>query len=248
MRPTRSATAILGVLSCAVLAYQLTGTACAQSSPEQSSTAGSNASAQASATNQQNTQGAAQPSDDSASLADAARIARANRGTAGKATKKYDDDNFPRSTPIVKKNTSETAAANPSIQDLPVDQMKGKVVLLDFWASWCGPCRMALPKVRQLQSIYSSDNFMVVSVSEDDDEATWRGFVANHQITWAQKFDGNSALLRKYQINGLPTYVLLDREGNEVQRYEGEDPGQSIIERAGPDIKRTLESRQSASN
>lgn len=245
MRARRSRAGIPGVLGCGVLACLLTGTVSAQSAPEQSSTAVR--SAQAGTTNQQNPQGTAQQSDDSISLADAARTARANKGNAAKPAKKYDDDNFPRSTPIVKKNTSESAAANPSIQDLPIDQMKGKVVLLDFWASWCGPCRMALPKVRQLQSVYSSDDFLVISVNEDDDETTWRAFVANHQMTWTQRFDGNSTLLRKYQVNGLPTYVLLDRDGDEVQRYEGEDPGQSIIERSGTDIKRTLESRQSAS-
>ncbi|HUN63944.1 MAG TPA: TlpA disulfide reductase family protein [Candidatus Sulfotelmatobacter sp.] len=250
MRPRSSSSAILLVLTCGVLLLMFTNRALAQSAPQQDATPASAASAPANPAAQTNAQEASPQSEDSVSLAEAARLARANKGTAANAkpTKKYDDDNFPRSTPIVKKNTSESAAANPSIQDLPVDQMKGKVVLLDFWASWCGPCRMVLPKVKQLQSVYSSEDFVVVSVSEDDDEATWRGFVADHGMTWTQRFDGNSALLRKYQVNGLPTYVLLDRDGNEVQRYEGEDPGQSIIERAAPDIKRALETRQSASN
>jgi thiol-disulfide isomerase/thioredoxin len=126
--------------------------------------------------------------------------------------------------------------------------MHGKVVLLDFWASWCGPCRSALPKVKQLQSIYGGEEFIVVSVSEDNDETTWRGFVAEHQMSWAQRFDGNSSFMRQYQVQGLPTYVLLDRDGKEVQRYVGEDPGRSVIERVGPDIKRALQSSQSVSN
>jgi thioredoxin-related protein len=102
--------------------------------------------------------------------------------------------------------------------------------------------------VRQLQAIYGGDLFTVVSVSEDDDENAWRAFVANNQMTWTQRFDGNSALLRQYQVTGLPTYVLLDRDGKEVQRYVGEDPGQSVVERVGPDLKRTLQSSQTASN
>jgi thiol-disulfide isomerase/thioredoxin len=197
---------------------------------------------------QQNSPDATQQGDEGVSLAEAARRARANKAAATKPAKSYDDDNFVRSTPIVKKNTAENAPANPSIQNLPAEDMHGKVVLLDFWASWCGPCRSALPKVRQLQSIYGGEEFMVVSVSEDNDEATWRGFVAEHQMGWAQRFDGNSSLMQQYRVQGLPTYVLLDRDGKEVQRYVGEDPGQSVIERVGPAIKRTLQSSQSVSN
>lgn len=180
------------------------------------------------------------------SVAEAARLARANKGTGPKAAKSYDDDNFPRTAPIVKKTTTDTAAGNPSIENLPPD-MQGKVVLLDFWASWCGPCRMALPKVKELQSIYGGDDFMVVSVSEDDDVGTWRTFVANHGMIWTQRFDGDNSLIKQFQVNGLPTYILLDRDGKEVQRYVGEDPGQSILERVGPDLKRTLQTKQSAS-
>jgi thiol-disulfide isomerase/thioredoxin len=197
---------------------------------------------------QQNLQDPTLQGQEGMSLADAARLARANKANAAKPVKNYDDDNFPRSTPIVKSKVDDNAPVNHSIQDLPLDEMRGKVVLLDFWASWCGPCRASLPKVRQLNSIYSGDEFMVVSVSEDESEATWQGFVSQHQMTWTQRFDGNSSLMRQYQVQGLPTFVLLGRDGKEVQRYIGEDPGQSIIERAGPEIKRALQSSQSASN
>src|SRR5271170_3024579 len=183
-----------------------------------------------------------QSNDQPISVADAARMARANKGGAAKAAKNYDDDNFPRTAPIVKKNTTDTAASTSTVENLPTD-MQGKVVLLDFWASWCGPCRMALPKVKELQSIYGGDEFMVVSVSEDDDMGTWRTFTANHGMSWTQRFDGDSSLMKQFQVSGLPTYVLVDRSGKEVQRYIGEDPGQSIVERAGPDIKRTLQTK-----
>jgi thiol-disulfide isomerase/thioredoxin len=177
-------------------------------------------------------------------LAEAARLARGNKTNSGKPARNYDDDNFPRSTPIVKEKATESAPANPSIQELPSEEMRGKVVLLDFWASWCGPCRMALPRLKQLQAIYSGDDFMVISVSEDEEEATWRGFVASHQMAWTQRFDADSSLLRRYQVSGLPTYVLLGRDGRELQRYEGEDPGQSILERLGPELKQALQTRQ----
>jgi thiol-disulfide isomerase/thioredoxin len=205
-------------------------------------------SAQGIAGTPQGSQDSGQSGDQGASLADAARQARANKANAAKPAKSYDDDNFPRSTPIVKKQLADNVAANHSILDLPLDEMHGKVVLLDFWASWCGPCRAALPKVKQLHSVYGAEEFMVISISEDDDPAAWRGFVAGHEMTWRQRFDGNSSLMRQYQVQGLPTYVLLGRDGKEIQRYVGEDPGQSILERVGPDIKRALEPSPSASN
>ena len=175
------------------------------------------------------------------SLAEAARLARASKQTPEKPVKKYDDDNFPRSAPLVKKRAGQTATANPSPEQLPEQEMHGKVVLLDFWASWCGPCRAGLPNLRRLESVYSGEDFMIVSVSEDEDEPTWRAFVAAHQMTSTQRYDGDSSLQRRFQVSALPTYILLDRGGREIQRYVGEDPGRSILERIGPEIKRSIQ-------
>jgi thiol-disulfide isomerase/thioredoxin len=177
------------------------------------------------------------------SLAEAARLARASKQTPEKPAKKYDDDNFPRSAPLVKHKAGETAPVNPSLEQLPEQEMRGRVVLLDFWASWCGPCRAGLPNLRRLESVYGGEDFMIVSISEDEDEPTWRTFVAAHQMSWTQRYDGDTALQHRFQVNALPTYILLDRDGHEIQRYVGEDPGRSILERIGPEIKRSLQAR-----
>jgi thiol-disulfide isomerase/thioredoxin len=233
-----------------ILTFLACGVASAQSPAPQDTAAKTSPRPQSTAESQktpQVTQEAQEQSDQPLSVAEAARLARANKGTVLKAAKNYDDDNFPRSTPIVKKGSAGSDSGNPPTENLP-SEMQGKVVLLDFWASWCGPCRSALPKVKELQSIYGGDEFIVVSVSEDDDVGAWRTFVAHHEMSWTQRFDGDSSLMRRYQVSGLPTYILIDRDGNEVQRYIGEDPGQSIVERVGPDLKRALQSKQTASN
>jgi thiol-disulfide isomerase/thioredoxin len=233
-------------LSGVALASFLCGYLLAQNPQTQNTgTAGNGGAPSDAAAQKDSTEVISQQSDEEVSVAEAARLARANKGTGAKAAKSYDDDNFVRSVPIPKEKMDEkpNAVSNPSVQDLPEGEMHGKIVLLDFWASWCGPCRIALPKLKQLQAIYHSDEFMVISVSEDEDETTWRSFVSRNQMTWTQRFDGNNAMLRRYQVSGLPTYVLLDREGKEVQRWEGEDPGQSIVERIGPQLRQTLEAK-----
>ena len=190
------------------------------------------------------------------SVAEAARLARANKkdgAPPSKAVKKYDDDNFQRSVPLPKRGAQATpdgAGAKSSGtrtgggQSASLDDYRGKVVLLDFWATWCGVCREALPKVRQLQTVYGDSDFVLVSVSEDEDPNAWRSFVASRGMSWAQRFDGDGSLAQRFQVNALPTYVLLGRDGQEVQRWEGDDPAESIVQRVGPDVRNTLEKKE----
>jgi thiol-disulfide isomerase/thioredoxin len=175
------------------------------------------------------------------SVADAARLARANKSGQPKARKVYDDDNFAR-TRLPEKPSDDPAGRTP-VQELPPAELRGKVVLLDFWATWCGPCRQALPKLKQLQTVFGGEDFAVVSVSEDADQSTWRTFVDGHQMTWPQRFDGSRALGKQYGVEALPTYILLGRDGQRLNQYEGEDPGVSIVERIGPDLRKALQAK-----
>jgi thiol-disulfide isomerase/thioredoxin len=184
------------------------------------------------------------------SVAELARLARAK--TQGDATptpkpKKVvlDDDNMPRGVYADAPSSSGSASGStsgPAADSAggPFPEYRGKVVLLDFWASWCGPCRNALPNLKRLQSIYSGDDFVVVSISEDNDEETWRAFTASHQMTWPQRFDGDGSLQHQFGVTGLPTYVLIGRDGSVLQKAVGEDPARSIMERLGPEIKKSL--------
>ena len=163
------------------------------------------------------------------SLGDLARLARAKKKDEPKAAKVIDDENMPRGgIPI------GGSAPNSS---------SSKLVLLDFWASWCGPCRESLPDLKRFQSAFSSDQVEVVSISEDRDENTWNSFVSQNQMTWEQRFDSKGASARRYGVQGFPTYILMDSNGTILQRYEGEDPSQSLVERIGPDVKKAQDSK-----
>jgi thioredoxin-related protein len=100
-----------------------------------------------------------------------------------------------------------------------------------------------LPDLKQFQSIFSSDQVQVVSISEDRDERTWTNFTSQNQMTWEQRFDAAGESARQYGVKGFPTYILVDGNGTILQRYEGEDPSQSLVERIGPDIKKAQESK-----
>jgi len=122
----------------------------------------------------------------------------------------------------------------------PIAEYHGKVVLLDFWASWCGPCRRALPNLKKLQAVYGGADFVVISVSEDDDESAWRAFVSSNGMTWTQKLDSDGTFQRQFGVDALPTYVLIGRDGNVVDKIVGEDPANSVLERIGPELRSAL--------
>ncbi len=179
-------------------------------------------------------------SDQPVSLADAARQARANKAPATKSSKLLDDDNFPRDHGKTGQKAPEFSASTNG-KTFSLSGFKGRVVLLDFWATWCGPCRSALPKLKQLQSVYGGDQFVVISISADEDQRAWQAFVSSHQMTWLQQFDGNATIRQNFSVRSLPTYILVGRDGTILGRYVGEDYAESVLDRIGPDIKKALQ-------
>jgi thiol-disulfide isomerase/thioredoxin len=104
-----------------------------------------------------------------------------------------------------------------------LQEFKGKVVLLNLWAPWCGPCVKELPALAALQKSLPPGRFAVVPVDvgrEGQSEA--QAFLAGHGAgTLTTYVDANAALLRAFGGYGLPMSVLIDREGNEIARAEG---------------------------
>jgi thiol-disulfide isomerase/thioredoxin len=169
------------------------------------------------------------------SLGEFARRERAKKSSVLKAVKIFDDDNMPRA-PL---NTGDKAP------DLGTQGStnSSKVTLIDFRASWCGVCREALPGLKQLRAAYG-DQLEVISVDEDDDAASGNAFAAQSGMTWTQRFDENHQMMRRYGANALPTYVLIGSNSAVVQEYVGDDPGEPLTERIGPDLKKSVASRQ----
>jgi thiol-disulfide isomerase/thioredoxin len=99
-------------------------------------------------------------------------------------------------------------------EELQLDDMGGKVVLLDFRATWCGPCKATLPEVARLAKDYANDPMLVViSVSQDANAATWKDFVQKNNMTWPQYRDANNALGAAYGVTAIPHFFTIDTNG-----------------------------------
>src|SRR6476619_559483 len=97
-----------------------------------------------------------------------------------------------------------------------VANYKGKVVLVDFWATWCGPCVAELPNVLKAYQKYHDKGFEILGISLDQDKEKLTGFTKEKNMTWQQYFDGKgwqSKLGAKYGINSMPATFLLDKDG-----------------------------------
>ncbi|PSL48389.1 peroxiredoxin [Chitinophaga niastensis] len=103
-----------------------------------------------------------------------------------------------------------------------LEQYKGKYLLVDFWASWCGPCRQAIPKVKELYTQYKEKGFDVVSISIDTDKAAWRKAMKDETMPWQQLLsDNKEKTMEQFQFAGIPTLYLVDTEGKIIERFSG---------------------------
>jgi thiol-disulfide isomerase/thioredoxin len=94
-----------------------------------------------------------------------------------------------------------------------LDQMKGRVVLVDFWATWCGPCMEELPQIKQIAKDFAGQPLVILSISWDEDEQTWKKFVAKNQMTWPQYRDTNHRIGNLFEVRALPGYFTIDSDG-----------------------------------
>jgi cytochrome c biogenesis protein CcmG, thiol:disulfide interchange protein DsbE len=105
--------------------------------------------------------------------------------------------------------------------DLDLAQYRGKVVVIDFWASWCKPCRQSIPWLNQMRARYGESGLVIVGVNVDAVHSDAERFLRDVPIEFELVFDPQGALARRYEIKGMPTSVVVDRNGNIVQRFLG---------------------------
>jgi thiol-disulfide isomerase/thioredoxin len=105
---------------------------------------------------------------------------------------------------------------------LKLSDLKGKVVLIDFWASWCGPCRKENPNVVKIYQKYADKGFTVLSVSLDKDKNAWQEAIKRDNLLWPNHVSDLKAWSNEaaqlYKVSGIPFTVLVDKEGNIIEK------------------------------
>jgi thiol-disulfide isomerase/thioredoxin len=123
-----------------------------------------------------------------------------------------------------------------------ISEYKGKVVLVDFWATWCGPCIGELPNVKQNYDLYHAKGFEVVGISLDDDVERLKEFLVQEGIKWPTLFPAEEAqrgwenpLARHYGISGIPTVILVGKDGKVITLdARGPALGEELAKQLGP--------------
>jgi thiol-disulfide isomerase/thioredoxin len=122
--------------------------------------------------------------------------------------------------------TANVGAASPtSAQATPdwavLDSLRGKVVLLDFWASWCSPCLKSFPWMNEVQKKLGADGFVIVAVNVDQDRALADAFMKKVPAQFRVEYDPKGALARQFDVQAMPTSFLIDRNGQIRVRHAG---------------------------
>jgi thiol-disulfide isomerase/thioredoxin len=115
----------------------------------------------------------------------------------------------------------DIALKNPLGKVVKLSSLRGKVVLIDFWASWCGPCRRENPNVVRMYQKYNSKGFEIYGVSLDNNKGRWQGAIKQDNLTWIHVSDlkgWNSSAAQAYKVNSIPYTVLLDKSGRIIAK------------------------------
>jgi thiol-disulfide isomerase/thioredoxin len=126
---------------------------------------------------------------------------------------------------------SAGAAAPASPSDSPpvaaaprwplLQALHGKVVLLDFWASWCSPCLHSFPWMNELQERHAKDGLVIVAVNVDQDRALADAFLEKVPAAFRVEYDARGAIAKQFEVQAMPTSFLIDRDGNIRVRHAG---------------------------
>lgn len=125
----------------------------------------------------------------------------------------------------------EISLPNVSNQSIALSSFKGKVVLVDFWASWCRPCRQTVPGLKKLYSDFHDKGFEIYGVSLDEDAKAWQQAVTDDESKWIHVNDKFGNVANQWVISVIPTTFLIDKTGKIVAVDEDERSLRKLIPR-----------------
>ncbi|WP_111641093.1 TlpA family protein disulfide reductase [Marinimicrobium alkaliphilum] len=132
-------------------------------------------------------------------------------------------------THAVEPGASAPAFSLPGIANVPDDKAinladyRGQVVYVDFWASWCGPCRRSFPKMQELREKFGEWGFEVIAINLDENERDAQQFLNSHPVDFPIAWDPKGDVALEYQLKGMPSAYIVDQQGQVRQVVVGFD-------------------------
>lgn len=131
---------------------------------------------------------------------------------------------------IRKAYAPEFSAKLKTGEEVSLDTLKGKVVLLDFWGVWCAPCRVSLPSLKDLAAKMDPAKVAIISIDEYDPKPQWEQFTQANGMNWSQVYDGDRTLHDAFHVDGFPRYYILSKDGIILAEFKGwNQNGESTI-------------------
>ena len=152
-----------------------------------------------------------------------------------------DNPQFAEAMAKLEADDAKRQSADFTLSDLQgkawhLQELRGKVVLVNFWATWCPPCRESVGELKALTKKYPADKVVLISISVDENDAAWRKFVTDKKMVWLQYRDADGKMQRAYGVHSFPTYMVIDGDGALRQRLSGLNPQETVVYR----LKETL--------
>lgn len=110
-------------------------------------------------------------------------------------------------------------------ENIKLSELRGNVVMINFWASWCGPCRQEMPLLEKIHKKYKSLGFTLLGVNVEENSAAAKNYLKDVKVTFPILFDNTSKTSKLYKVSAMPTTILIDRNGNKRFLHKGYKPG-----------------------
>ncbi|HLP30464.1 MAG TPA: TlpA disulfide reductase family protein [Geothrix sp.] len=125
------------------------------------------------------------------------------------------------STPVLADTAPDFSLPGQDGKPVRLSELRGKVVYVDFWASWCGPCRQSFPWMNQLQAAWADKGLVIVAINLDQERPLADRFIEAMKPRFPVAFDPQGTTAEQYKVQGMPSSYIIDRQGNIHARHMG---------------------------